>query len=64
MEPHDNLKLALQKAINSHDQAVAALTDLEELLSHDVHATLLARITENLKELHARVETAVPEDRT
>jgi hypothetical protein len=62
MEPHDNLKLALQKAISSHEQAVAGLTDLEEHLPADLHATLLARITANLKELHARVEAAVPED--
>ncbi|CAN5609722.1 hypothetical protein BH23GEM8_BH23GEM8_15200 [soil metagenome] len=64
MEPQDNLKLALQKAIHSHEQAVAGLTDLEDHLSPDVRATMLARLTENIKELHARVDAAAPEDRT
>jgi hypothetical protein len=61
MEPQDNQKLALQKAIHAHEQAVAALTDLEDHLSAAVRATMLARISENIKELHVRVDDAAAE---
>jgi hypothetical protein len=64
MEPQDNRKLALQKAIHAHEQAVAALTDLEEHLSADVHASMLARISQNIKELHVYVDETAAEEGT
>jgi hypothetical protein len=48
MEPQDNKKIALQKAVNAHERAEAALADL----SDDVrYAGMLARVQANLAEL-------------
>lgn len=53
MEPQDNKLLSLQKAINSHEQAVAGLTDAEACLPEALYATMLERIQKNIQELHA-----------
>jgi hypothetical protein len=63
MEPQDNKQLALQKAISSHEQAAAGLTDLMGGLSDDRYASMLARIEQNLTELHAEVARSRPSDR-
>ncbi len=57
MEPQDNKVLALQKAINSHEQAVAGLTDAKESLPNDLYATMMGRIEQNMQELHAEAAT-------
>jgi len=48
MEPQDNKKLALQKAVNAHEQAAAALADLADDAKY---AAMIARIQANLAEL-------------
>jgi hypothetical protein len=48
MEPQDNKKIALQKAISAHEQAEAALADL---VADSRYAGLIARVQANLAEL-------------
>jgi hypothetical protein len=48
MEPQDNKKIALQKAISAHEQAEAALADL---VDDARYAGLIARVHANLAEL-------------
>lgn len=55
MEPQDNKLLSLQKAISGHEQAEAGLADVVNCFPADLHATMLARIVENLADLHAEV---------
>ncbi|MBA4156775.1 MAG: hypothetical protein H0X65_04795 [Gemmatimonadetes bacterium] len=62
MDPQDNKQLALHKAISSHEQAVASLTDLMSGRSEGKYAAMLARIKENLRDLHAETETSSPGD--
>ena len=47
MEPQDNKKIALQKAINAHEQAEAALADLAD----EKYGGMIARVQANLAEL-------------
>lgn len=56
MESQDNNGLSLQKAINSHEQAEAGLTDAKESLPADLYATMMGRIEQNLQDLHAQAE--------
>ena len=49
MEPQDNKKIALQKAISAHEQAEAALADLADAK----YAGMIARVQANLSELRA-----------
>ena len=60
MEPQDNKRVALQKAINAHEQAASALTDLMSALSEDRYTVLLVRIQQNLDELLAESATTPP----
>ena len=53
MEPHDNKQLALQKAISSHEQAAAALADLMAGSPGGRVEAMVARINQNLADLHA-----------
>jgi hypothetical protein len=53
MEPQDNKKLALQKAIASHEQAEAALADLLKDGDDPTYTALLERIRSNIAELRA-----------
>jgi hypothetical protein len=48
MEPQDNKKLALQKAVSAHEQAAAALADLGD---DTTYAGMIARVQANLAEL-------------
>jgi len=50
MEPQDNKKITLQKAISVHEQAEAALADL---VDDARYAGLIARVRANLDELRA-----------
>lgn len=62
MEPHENKQLALQKAINAHDQAGSALTDLMGELPEERYVAMMARIEQNLAELRAQVGVSRPGD--
>ncbi|HEX8694393.1 MAG TPA: hypothetical protein VF746_18370 [Longimicrobium sp.] len=62
MEPQENKQLALQKAISSHEQAAAGLTDLMSGLSEDKYAAMLSRIKQNIADLQAEAASSQPED--
>jgi hypothetical protein len=57
MEPQDNKQLALQKAISSHEQAAAGLTDLTSILGEERYAAMTARIEQNIAELRTEAES-------
>jgi hypothetical protein len=60
MEPQDNKKLALQKAISSHEQAEAAISDLLKDGDDPTYAALLERIRANIADLRADAQTTEP----
>ena len=62
MEPQDNKQLALQKAINAHEQAAAGLRDLQNGSSDGKYAALLERIERNIADLHADLAGSKPGD--
>jgi hypothetical protein len=51
MEPQDNKKIALQKAISTHEQAEAALADLMQDENDPRYAEMLNRVRATLAEL-------------
>lgn len=62
MEPQDNKMLALQKAISSHEQATAGLADVMDCVPEALYKTMLARIEQNIVDLHAEVAKSRPGD--
>ena len=62
MEPQDNKKLALQKAISSHEQAEAALSDLMQDETDPRYAEMLDRVRATLNELRAAAGATSPGD--
>lgn len=62
MEPQDNKQLALQKAISSHEQAAAGLTDLTSVLGEERYDAMTARISQNIAELRAEAERFKDDD--
>lgn len=62
MEPQDNRQIALQKAISSHEQAAAGLTDLMHLVPEERYRGMLSRIEQNIAELQAAAESSPPAD--
>lgn len=58
MEPQENLKITLQKAISAHEQAEAALADVLNLSSDRRFAEMLERVQANLEGLRAAAATA------
>jgi hypothetical protein len=63
MEAQDNKQLALQKAISSHEQAAAGLADLRGVhLSEEKYENMLARLTQNIVELHSEAASSKPGD--
>ncbi|MBW3570755.1 MAG: hypothetical protein KY467_06590 [Gemmatimonadetes bacterium] len=62
MEPQENRKLALGKAINAHEQAEAALNDLRSDVTDPRYHAMVARIHQNLLELRADAAAATPDD--
>lgn len=62
MEPNDNKQLALQKAINAHEQAAAAITDLMAERPDPGYAMMLERIQENIAHLKGAAAVTGPED--
>jgi hypothetical protein len=63
MEPQDNKRVTLQKAINVHEQAAAALTDLMAGSEEGPYTPLLERIRQNLAELEAEAARSHPAER-
>jgi hypothetical protein len=63
MEPQDNKKLALGKAVSAHEQAEAALNDLMKDGPDPRYDAMVARIHQNLEELRADAATSAPTDR-
>ena len=63
MEPQDNKKLALGKAITAHEQAEAALNDLMKDASDPRYEAMLQRIRQNVEELRAESATSSPGER-
>lgn len=62
MEPHDNRQLGLQKAISSHEQAAAALTDLMNGTGGETFAAMLERIEQNIQDLQRVAADSKPGD--
>jgi len=62
VEPNDNKQLVLRKAINSHEEAVAALNDLTGSRPTARYTEMLERVNQNLRELQSDADAGVPED--
>ncbi|HEX5869164.1 MAG TPA: hypothetical protein VFY65_02045 [Longimicrobium sp.] len=63
MEPQDNKKLALGKAVSAHEQAEAALNDLMKDGADPRYEAMAQRIRQTLEELRAEAATSAPTDR-
>jgi hypothetical protein len=63
MEPQDNKKIALGKAVNAHEQAEAALNDLMKEGIDPRYAAMVERIHQNIQELRAESATSDPAER-
>ena len=63
MEPQENLKLALGKAVSAHEQAEAALNDLMKDGPNPRYEAMAERIRQNLEELRADAATSSPAER-
>lgn len=61
MEPQENLKITLQKAVSAHEQAEAALADVIALSSDRKYAEMLERVQTNLAALRLETATTPPE---
>ncbi|HEX2190724.1 MAG TPA: hypothetical protein VHG51_17580 [Longimicrobiaceae bacterium] len=62
MEPHENKQLALQKAVNAHEQAAAALTDLMDGPARETYRTMMGRIEQNIADLRRVAASSKPGD--
>jgi hypothetical protein len=62
MEAQDNKQLALLKAISSHEQAAAGLADLMGVIPEEKYEAMLARVRQNIAELHTEVGRSSPGD--
>lgn len=62
MEPHDNRQLGLQKAISSHEQAAATLSDLMDGAAGGIFAEMLERIEQNIRDLQRVAASSRPGD--
>jgi hypothetical protein len=62
MEPQDNKQLALQKALASHEQALATLADLQLDGDDPMYSGLVERIRENIAQLRAELSGTGPEE--
>ncbi len=63
MEPQDNKKLALGKAVTAHEQAEAALTDLMKDGADPRYEAMVQRIRQNVEELRAESAASSPAER-
>ena len=60
MEPQDNKKLALGKAVSAHEQAEAALNDLIKDAPDPRYEAMIGRIHQNIEQLRADAATSHP----
>ena len=60
MEPQENHKVNLQKAINSHEEAKAALIDVIGHTPEPVYHEMLDNVQRNLDALRAAAARAEP----
>lgn len=63
MEPQDNKKIALGKAVNAHELAEAALNDLMKDGPDPRYTAMVERIQQNAEELRAEAATSNPAER-
>ena len=63
MEPQDNKKIALGKAVNAHELAEAALNDLARDGADPRYVPMLERIRRNIEELRVESATSDPAER-
>jgi hypothetical protein len=64
MEANDNKQIGLRKAINAHEQALAALNDLSGDSPSPAYPDLIARITANIEALQAESQVTDPAEHT
>ena len=60
MEPQENHKVNLQKAINAHEEARAALADVLDLTPDPAFTEMLRNIERNLDALRSHASRASP----
>ncbi len=60
MKPQDNEQLGITKAINAHEQAVAALGDLVDNNPDQLYDELLARLQQNIAALRQKEGGVAP----
>lgn len=60
MEPQDNKKLALGKAVSAHELAEAALNDLMKDGPDPAYTAMVERIQANIQALRAQAATSSP----
>ncbi|HEX2076364.1 MAG TPA: hypothetical protein VHG08_01610 [Longimicrobium sp.] len=63
MEPQDNKKLAIGKAVSAHEQAEAALNDLMKDGPDPRYEAMAERIRQNLEQLRADSAASSPAER-
>lgn len=61
MEPQENLKISLQKAVSAHEQAEAALADLLNISSDRKYEAMLESVRAILNDLRANAATTPPD---
>lgn len=60
MEPQNNERINLQKAINAHVEAEAALADVMDHTPDPLYTEMLQNVRRNLEGLRARAAQANP----
>ncbi len=60
MEPQNNERINLQKAINAHEEALHALADVMDHTPDPVYSEMLGNVQRNLDGLKARAAQAEP----
>ena len=61
MEPQDNLKIGLQKAVSAYEQAAAAMADVMSTSSDPKYATMVQQLEAHLEVLRADSATTPPD---
>lgn len=62
MEPQDNKRLVVTKAISAHEEAEAALSDLMRKFPDPACAAMVERVQQNLRELRMAASVVNPEE--
>lgn len=61
MEPQDNLKIGLQKAVSAYEQAAAAMADLVSTSPDPKYAAMVEQLGAHLEVLRADSATTPPD---